>query len=487
MSKKYYEDYEDYTDYEEYEEETTYEDSSDDQKEGSFFSTFAGRLAIGTGSAIVAAALIFGGIRFLGKGNTQDQVQAESVESNLLGTLKAAAEDVKEAAGRMDASVKLEDVKAADVTDANETASASQIESTDGSSSRKSDIIPVDHEKNETTEQTEDVAAYDETAEASQTSGLETAGEDAEAVAEKMSDWVDESKATEAAEAAAEAEAYEADAAETGKEAAGKSAKAETAEQVAEAAPRAEEEKTEAAVEEEETQQIRPDDPSWTSDYLASAAVGDTVTYGAYEQDNDFANGQEALEWIVLDKAEDGSMLLISKYGLDAQGRGERKDRQDRFDWAKSNHRTWLNDEFLNTAFTATEQKVIRTTELNNQYELYGKTYGTNTEDKVFLLSKEEVEKYFSEQYSGICVPTAYAKDNAKAWTFKYKENIWYEYGDFDGNCAWWLRTDDDVIGFAGTDANVAYTYYGYLVSTYGGTYEGSGGPALRPAIWVTP
>ena len=41
------------------------------------------------------------------------------------------------------------------------------------------------------------------------------------------------------------------------------------------------------------------------------------VVFGTYEQDNDLTNGAEPIEWIVLERKEDGSMLLIARLGLD--------------------------------------------------------------------------------------------------------------------------------------------------------------------------
>ena len=48
-------------------------------------------------------------------------------------------------------------------------------------------------------------------------------------------------------------------------------------------------------------------------------AVGDTVTFGNYAQDNDQSNGKEPIEWIVLD-VHDGKALLLIKYGLSEAG-----------------------------------------------------------------------------------------------------------------------------------------------------------------------
>ena len=51
---------------------------------------------------------------------------------------------------------------------------------------------------------------------------------------------------------------------------------------------------------------------------LQKAKVGDTVIFGAYEQDNNTYNGKEGIEWRVLAK-EGNKTLVISEYVLDCQ------------------------------------------------------------------------------------------------------------------------------------------------------------------------
>ena len=45
---------------------------------------------------------------------------------------------------------------------------------------------------------------------------------------------------------------------------------------------------------------------------IDKAKVGDYVTFGLYEQDNNEANGAEAIE-------KDGCLLVIGRYALDCQ------------------------------------------------------------------------------------------------------------------------------------------------------------------------
>ena len=90
-------------------------------------------------------------------------------------------------------------------------------------------------------------------------------------------------------------------------------------------------------------------------DAISNSAIGESVTFGSYEQDNDIGNGSEPMEWIVLDH-QDGRTLLLSKYGLD--GIWYNTDRVD-VTWENCNLRRWLNTDFYNMAFDDTEKELI--------------------------------------------------------------------------------------------------------------------------------
>ena len=58
--------------------------------------------------------------------------------------------------------------------------------------------------------------------------------------------------------------------------------------------------------------------PDYLKDSLGKYSIGEILSFGAYEQDNNTSNGKEEIEWIVLDKKDD-RMLVISRYALDNQ------------------------------------------------------------------------------------------------------------------------------------------------------------------------
>lgn len=88
--------------------------------------------------------------------------------------------------------------------------------------------------------------------------------------------------------------------------------------------------------------------------------IGDIVTYGNYEQDGFYSNGEETIEWIVIARDRDNHALLLSRYCLDALPYNE--DGGD-VTWEDSSIRAWLNGEFLESAFGGDPNGFICTAE----------------------------------------------------------------------------------------------------------------------------
>lgn len=143
---------------------------------------------------------------------------------------------------------------------------------------------------------------------------------------------------------------------------------------------------------------------------LAFSTVGNTVTFGEYEQDNDESNGKEPLEWIVLN-ADDDKALLLTKYALDyRQMNSQRKDST----WKNSELRKWLNEEFYQAAFDSEEQWHVFETPLATYsgYSIEPSEVPEETLDYVFLLSFDEVETLF-EAGEGRFEISAYAREKS--------------------------------------------------------------------------
>ncbi len=206
--------------------------------------------------------------------------------------------------------------------------------------------------------------------------------------------------------------------------------------------------------------------------------IGSYVTFGHYEQDADESNGPEPIEWLVLDyDAADNRALLISRYGLDAKPYNEKPTS---ITWEKCTLRKWLNQDFLNKAFIATEQSAILLTNVNNSwsqgYNIWSSNGGNNTRDMIFLLSYAEANKYFgvtqedTKNMKSRVEPTAYALKNG-AWTITGNMTA-------DGTVAgcWWLRSP----GYSNYGA--AYVYNNGSLSFIS---VGNVDVVVRPAFWL--
>ena len=179
---------------------------------------------------------------------------------------------------------------------------------------------------------------------------------------------------------------------------------------------------------------------------MESASVGCAVVFGSYEQDFDQTNGDEALEWIVLDRRDD-KVLLLSRYGLDVMQYHDRAYVD--VTWENSFVREWLHQKFYAKAFSTKERKMIVKTVNKNGDGAIADT----TEDYVFLLSAEEVlngkawdgTPYFESAAARITIPTA--EDAYSCWLYRNDE-----YSEWVGiTTEWWLRT----AGNAGMYADV--------------------------------
>ncbi len=166
--------------------------------------------------------------------------------------------------------------------------------------------------------------------------------------------------------------------------------------------------------------------------------AGDHIFFGHYEQDNDLTNGPEPIEWIVLD-VKDGKALLLSKYILDAKPFNE--ELNDHV-WGTSSIRKWLNDEFMNDAFTDDEQAAIIVTKVDNRTFQNENWYNgaDDTLDLVFLLSYFEATKYNITSTQSLNGPSEYAEPKVELYMDTRNDGIIKADGDYFLEY-WWLRT----------------------------------------------
>ena len=173
--------------------------------------------------------------------------------------------------------------------------------------------------------------------------------------------------------------------------------------------------------------------------------VGTVIAFGHYPDD-------AALNWRVID-VNDNSVLLVTEpcvtrrpFAYDAKTSN----------WKDSLVRAWLNDDFIYRAFSDVERSAIEPTNLADQ--------GPSCQDRVFCLSKSEVEHYFASEHDRI----AFELSNLTKG------------GHPDSTPAsWWLRTP----GTFGDSFICAVLGMGKILGM--GLSCSDAGTSVRPAMWV--
>lgn len=174
---------------------------------------------------------------------------------------------------------------------------------------------------------------------------------------------------------------------------------------------------------------------------IKAAKPGDTIFFGCSKQDNN------KIEWQVLD-VKDGKALIFSKYSL---ANHAYHAKWEQITWEKCTLRRWLNRDFLDNTFSYDEKALITTTEEPGYCNvLYGTKYDA-TQDHVFLLSIDEVEKYWD---------TLRTSDHARK------------------TCWWWLRSPGYDLGSA------AYVRFNGEIAKAGSRVSDISG-AVCPAMWI--
>ena len=222
-----------------------------------------------------------------------------------------------------------------------------------------------------------------------------------------------------------------------------------------------------------------PDEENYTkASALKDAEVGQLVSFGHYEQDDDPSTTNESILWIVVEK--NGSELkLMSLYCLDS---APFMSNDDPVQWANSYVRQFLNNDFYNRAFSASEQAMIQSvTVKNNPNPLHRTSSGDDTVDKVYLPSLEDVMEHYGIE---ACVETGYPGLYAQATPYAInhsisteRNGIWLEILG-SNNCWWWLRSS------GGNDQNATEVGSGGYLS-FNGADATDHQRGLRPIIHI--
>lgn len=188
-----------------------------------------------------------------------------------------------------------------------------------------------------------------------------------------------------------------------------------------------------------------------------NADIGDIINFGNYHGD---------IQWLVLDKVDE-KLFIIARDCIDVR-QYEKVKVATR--WDKCELRDWLNNDFIKEAFTKEEVLRITETKLDNPDNKRpgGAKGGFETKDKIFLLSHDEAETYFTDSSRKNVTLTEYAEKQEISTYIIDGEECWW----------WWLRSP----GLGQDMATVVSANTG-AIGDDGLSVDNKFG--VRPAMWI--
>ena len=141
-----------------------------------------------------------------------------------------------------------------------------------------------------------------------------------------------------------------------------------------------------------------------------------------------FWGKQNVMRVLEVDREHDTALLIAEKPVCDRSYHNKWED----ITWEQCDLRKWLNEDFLNAAFTEEEraQLAVANVPAGDNPE-YPTDSGKDTQDRAYLLSIDEAEQFFTSNEDRVCDLTAYASARGA------KTND-------AGACWWWLRSPGD-------------------------------------------
>ncbi len=200
---------------------------------------------------------------------------------------------------------------------------------------------------------------------------------------------------------------------------------------------------------------------------LLMADIGKVWTFGSYYINS--GSIKDPIEWIVLERHENKA-LLISKYAL-----AYKKFNETNVScwWTTCTLRKWLNEDFLNSAFSASEKERILTLKNVRGGCRCFEDYRLD-EDKVFILAEYEARKYFKTNSERVCELIPYEKNKCGG---NYYPGSWL--------CA---RVLNDGGIFSNHDYRVEWAIHGdgRVYKNYNTAFCVTMDCCVRPAIWIS-
>ncbi len=196
--------------------------------------------------------------------------------------------------------------------------------------------------------------------------------------------------------------------------------------------------------------------------------IGSILSFGDYS-------------WRVLD-IQNNAALVITEEIIEQRSY---HDAYKEITWADCSLRRYLNSEFYDKFSATDKSRIIPVLNKNPDNQWYGSKGGADTRDSIFLLSLEEVCKYFGDSSSKLHNPGK----NQRYWFERKDENNSKRLARLlgkEGCWWWWLRSPGRVnvkaVYIFGTDGNIGIQGNNILK---GNLSDGKCTGGVRPALWL--
>lgn len=188
-----------------------------------------------------------------------------------------------------------------------------------------------------------------------------------------------------------------------------------------------------------------------------------------------------AYKWRVLDIQNNAALVITEEIIEQRPYHDAYKD----ITWADCALRKYLNGEFYDKFSETDKSRIIPVINKNLDNQWYGSKGGADTKDCIFLLSLEEVCKYFGDSSSKLQNPGK----NQRYWFERKDENNSKRLARLlgkEGSWWWWLRSPGRVnvkaVYIFGTDGNIGIQGNNILK---GNISDGKCTGGVRPALWL--
>ena len=182
--------------------------------------------------------------------------------------------------------------------------------------------------------------------------------------------------------------------------------------------------------------------------------------------------------WQVLDIQEERALLITE----DMIEQRPYHDAYEETTWADCALRQYLNGEFYDRFTVVDQARIIPILNENLDNQWYGTKGGESTQDRLFLLSLDEVCSYFGDSRSKL-----YDKGkNQRYWFERKDENNEKRVARFQGTATWWWLRSPGRVGLKAAyvhgDGNIGIQGNNILKGNIG---DGRCIGGVRPSLWL--